>query len=233
MIFFLCSKGALILFLELRSPRETRDVQIIRISRIYNYRLLWLIWTKIWPDFIMGRLNCIAGMGGGSREEQKVTNPPDAESSTAHSFPPIAGPGHAEPEKPLHGSPPVAAGGWLPVTALHSTSTSTPPPPPASSSRHPVPASRTPRNLSFPDSVLWEASEIARRCRMESSSGEELEEEFPGHEWITPQSSINAAYQSQTEKVRFLLPRLAPRFSCLSCIPASLQWGISPAAVPG
>lgn len=35
---------------------------------------------------------------------------------------------------------------------------------------------------------------------MESSSGEELEEEFPGHEWITPQSSINAAYQSQTEK---------------------------------
>jgi hypothetical protein len=49
---------------------------------------------------------------------------------------------------------------------------------------------------------------------MESSSGEELEEEFPGHEWITPQSSINAAYQSQTEKVRFLLPCLAPRFSC-------------------
>lgn len=36
---------------------------------------------------------------------------------------------------------------------------------------------------------------------MESSSEEELEEEFPGHEWITPQSSIRAAYQSQTEKV--------------------------------
>ncbi|XP_062189640.1 exocyst complex component EXO84C-like [Phragmites australis] len=35
---------------------------------------------------------------------------------------------------------------------------------------------------------------------MESSSEEELEEDFPGHEWITPQSSIRAAYQSQTEK---------------------------------
>ncbi|KAK3125405.1 hypothetical protein QOZ80_7BG0604460 [Eleusine coracana subsp. coracana] len=35
---------------------------------------------------------------------------------------------------------------------------------------------------------------------MESSSEEDLEEEFPGHEWITPQSSIRAAYQSQTEK---------------------------------
>jgi hypothetical protein len=49
---------------------------------------------------------------------------------------------------------------------------------------------------------------------MESSSGEELEEEFPGHEWITPQSSVNAAYQSQTEKVRFPpFPCRAPRFS--------------------
>jgi hypothetical protein len=36
---------------------------------------------------------------------------------------------------------------------------------------------------------------------MESSSEEELEGELPGHEWITPQSSIRAAYQSQTEKV--------------------------------
>lgn len=35
---------------------------------------------------------------------------------------------------------------------------------------------------------------------MESSSEEELEDDFPGHEWITPQSSIRAAYQSQTEK---------------------------------
>ncbi|KAL6856043.1 hypothetical protein ACP4OV_018845 [Aristida adscensionis] len=35
---------------------------------------------------------------------------------------------------------------------------------------------------------------------MESSSEEELEEDFPGHEWITPQSSINAVYQSETEK---------------------------------
>ena len=68
---------------------------------------------------------------------------------------------------------------------------------------------------------------------MESSSGEELEEEFPGHEWITPQSSINAAYQSQTEKVRFLLPCLAPRFSCFSYIPAIIQRGISPATIPG
>lgn len=66
---------------------------------------------------------------------------------------------------------------------------------------------------------------------MESSSGEELEEEFPGHEWITPQSSINAAYQSQTEKVRFLLPCLAPRFSCFPT--ASIQRGISPATIPG
>ncbi|CAL5083552.1 unnamed protein product [Urochloa decumbens] len=49
---------------------------------------------------------------------------------------------------------------------------------------------------------------------MESSSGEELEEEYPGHEWITPQSSINAAYQSQTEKVRFFpLSCLTPRLS--------------------
>jgi len=184
----------------------------------------------------LGRLNCIlAGIGGGNREEQKVANPPDAESSTAHSFSPIAGPGgpgHAKPENPLQSSPAVAAGGWLPVTALQSPSTSTPPPPP-SSSRHSLPASRAPSNLTFPDSALCKASEIVRRCRMESSSGEELEEEFPGHEWITPQSSVNAAYQSQTEKVRFLLPCLALRSSCFSCIPASIQWGISPAAVPG
>jgi hypothetical protein len=39
------------------------------------------------------------------------------------------------------------------------------------------------------------------RSAMESSSEEELEDDFPGHEWITPQSSIRAAYQSQTEKV--------------------------------
>uniref|UniRef100_A0A453B925 Uncharacterized protein n=2 Tax=Aegilops tauschii TaxID=37682 RepID=A0A453B925_AEGTS len=38
------------------------------------------------------------------------------------------------------------------------------------------------------------------RPAMESSSEEELEDDFPGHEWITPQSSIRAAYQSQTEK---------------------------------
>ncbi|KAM0870667.1 hypothetical protein ACQ4PT_039891 [Festuca glaucescens] len=38
------------------------------------------------------------------------------------------------------------------------------------------------------------------RSAMESSSEEELEDDFPGHEWITPQSSIRAAYQSQTEK---------------------------------
>jgi hypothetical protein len=186
----------------------------------------------------MGRLNCIAGMGAGSREEQKVTNtnPPDAESSTAHSFSPIAGPGgpgHAKPEKPLQSSPAVAAGGWLPVTALQSPSTSTPPPPPPSSSRHSLPARRAPRNLPFPDSVLWEASEIARRCRMESSSGEELEEEFPGHEWITPQSSVNAAYQSQTEKVRFLLPCSALQMFLLHSGQHTVgQWGISPAAVP-
>jgi hypothetical protein len=52
-----------------------------------------------------------------------------------------------------------------------------------------------------------ETSKIAQRSRMGNSSEEELEEEFPGHEWITPQSSIRAAYQSQTEKVLLsLLP---------------------------
>lgn len=58
---------------------------------------------------------------------------------------------------------------------------------------------------------------------MESSSEEELEEDFPGHEWITPQSSIRAAYQSQTEKVcppflpSFLLhSALSPRSHILS-----------------
>jgi hypothetical protein len=46
---------------------------------------------------------------------------------------------------------------------------------------------------------------------MESSSEEELEDDFPGHEWITPQSSIRAAYQSQTEKVvSVLLPSQPP-----------------------
>jgi hypothetical protein len=46
---------------------------------------------------------------------------------------------------------------------------------------------------------------------MESSSEEELEDDFPGHEWITPQSSIRAAYQSQTEKVvSVLLPSQTP-----------------------
>jgi hypothetical protein len=136
-------------------------------------------------------------------------------------------------KNPLQSSPAVAAGGWLPVTALQSPSTSTPPPPPPSSSRHSLPARRAPRNLPFPDSVLWEASEIARRCRMESSSGEELEEEFPGHEWITPQSSVNAAYQSQTEKVRFLLPCSALQMFLLHSAQHTVgQWGISPAAVP-
>jgi hypothetical protein len=62
---------------------------------------------------------------------------------------------------------------------------------------------------------------------MESSSGEELEEEFPGHEWITPQSSVNAAYQSQTEKVRFPPSLAVPRASALPpCILASAWWGI-------
>jgi hypothetical protein len=49
------------------------------------------------------------------------------------------------------------------------------------------------------------------RSAMESSSEEELEDDFPGHEWITPQSSIRAAYQSQTEKVvSVLLPSRTP-----------------------
>jgi len=69
---------------------------------------------------------------------------------------------------------------------------------------------------------------------MESSSGEELEEEFPGHEWITPQSSVNAAYQSQTEKVRFLFPCSAIQMFLLHSGQHTVgQWGISPAAVPG
>nr|CAB3454688.1 unnamed protein product [Digitaria exilis] len=119
------------------------------------------------------------------------------ESPTACNFSPSAR--HAKAEKPQDGSPTVAAGGWLPVTALHSTS-SNPTPPPPLSSRHSVQPRRTRRDLPFPASTLHWASEVARSCRMESSSGEELEEEFPGHEWITPQSSINAAYQSQTEK---------------------------------
>ena len=141
----------------------------------------------------MEKLNYISGKSGGSH----------AESPISCNFSPSAG--HAKAEKPLDGSPPVAAGGWLPVTALHSTSSTPPPAPPPLSSRHSVRSRRTPRDLSFPASTLHWASEVARRCRMESSSGEELEEEFPGHEWITPQSSINAAYQSQTEKVGFFL----------------------------
>ena len=52
---------------------------------------------------------------------------------------------------------------------------------------------------------------------MESSSEEELEDDYPGHEWITPQSSIRAAYQSQTEKVLSVSSPPKP----LSCSPFS------------
>lgn len=41
---------------------------------------------------------------------------------------------------------------------------------------------------------------------MESS---EEEEEYAAHEWITPQSSVSAAYQSHTEKVRRESPSLS------------------------
>lgn len=55
---------------------------------------------------------------------------------------------------------------------------------------------------------------------MESSSEEELEDDFPGHEWITPQSSIRAAYQSQTEKVASVpSPPEPPPFPFLDFFP--------------
>lgn len=61
---------------------------------------------------------------------------------------------------------------------------------------------------------------------MESSSEEELEDDFPGHEWITPQSSIRAAYQSQTEKVASLSsppePPFLDFFPCRRPLPLTL-----------
>lgn len=50
-----------------------------------------------------------------------------------------------------------------------------------------------------------------RSGRGEQMESSEEDDDFPPHEWITPQSSINSIYQSDTEKVpRFLDPLLFP-----------------------
>ncbi|RZR75541.1 hypothetical protein BHM03_00060859 [Ensete ventricosum] len=78
-----------------------------------------------------------------------------------------------------------------------------------------LPFSWSPRcqqNASFPSSSVTtdshgrekeeeeeEEEEVGEVDQMESS---EDDDDFPTHEWITPQSSINSIYQSHTEKVK-------------------------------
>ncbi|RRT32892.1 hypothetical protein B296_00055945, partial [Ensete ventricosum] len=89
-----------------------------------------------------------------------------------------------------------------------------------------LPFSWSPRcqqNASFPSSSVTtdshgrekeeeeeEEEEVGEVDQMESS---EDDDDFPTHEWITPQSSINSIYQSHTEKVADICRKMAAKRS--------------------